>query len=171
MPIKLIGSFFVIIALLQVSCLQVRRVPSYPLDVLTLESGNSEGNCNNGLWQHIHNPARLIIIEPCVTLTGKVKGVHTSPDGDIHLRIAMDRNTRLPINFYNYIARGGCIVAEIICGKPAKSSKGKISCMGYQNALTIPKRGSSVSITGSYVLDTNHGWREIHPVTKLEILK
>jgi hypothetical protein len=36
--------------------------------------------------------------------------------------------------------------------------------------LAIPKLGDRIAIDGPWVLDTNHGWREIHPVDSIELL-
>jgi len=34
-----------------------------------------------------------------------------------------------------------------------------------QGHRSDPATGTRVQVTGSYVLDTNHGWMEIHPVS------
>jgi hypothetical protein len=43
------------------------------------------------------------------------------------------------------------------------------ACQGYRNAVTIPAVGDVVSITGSYVLDADHGWVETHPVSSVTV--
>ena len=65
------------------------------------------------------------------------------------------------------------MVLEPVCiGKVTQKSALGI-CDNYVNNVYIPKKGEHVRVTGSYVLDTErgHGWREIHPVTKIEMIK
>jgi hypothetical protein len=47
----------------------------------------------------------------------------------------------------------------------------KQPCRGFTNAVTIPKKGDRVKVTGSYVHDVEggHGWMELHPVTAIEL--
>jgi hypothetical protein len=35
--------------------------------------------------------------------------------------------------------------------------------------LTLPPVGAHAQVTGSYVLDTNHGWMEIHPISVIDV--
>lgn len=35
--------------------------------------------------------------------------------------------------------------------------------------LPIPAIGQRISLDGPWVLDTDHGWREIHPVDSIQI--
>ncbi len=45
-------------------------------------------------------------------------------------------------------------------------------CKNFQSAVALPSVGSHVRITGTLVQETNHDkWMEIHPVTKIEVLK
>ncbi len=39
-----------------------------------------------------------------------------------------------------------------------------------KSKLPIPKLGDHIAIDGPWVLDTNHGWREIHPVDSIQLL-
>jgi hypothetical protein len=42
------------------------------------------------------------------------------------------------------------------------------ACQDFHQNIVIPPIGSHVNITGSYVLDKEHGnWAEIHPVTSI----
>jgi hypothetical protein len=34
--------------------------------------------------------------------------------------------------------------------------------------VAIPNVGDRVRVTGAYVTDRDNGWREIHPVTRIE---
>ncbi len=44
------------------------------------------------------------------------------------------------------------------------------ACAGYHNPLTIPPPGAHVVVTGPWVLDAPHGWNEIHPLERAEVL-
>jgi hypothetical protein len=37
--------------------------------------------------------------------------------------------------------------------------------------IPLPSAGQRVRVVGAYVTDTNNGWREIHPVWKLIVLR
>jgi len=41
----------------------------------------------------------------------------------------------------------------------------KPSCKKYHQKITLPNKGDKVSVTGIHMLDKQHGWLEIHPVT------
>ena len=44
------------------------------------------------------------------------------------------------------------------------------ACQGYTNQIPVPSEGQHITITGPYVLDTDHyDWAEIHPVYSLVI--
>ena len=44
----------------------------------------------------------------------------------------------------------------------------KDACAGHRSDVVVPPVGTRVSVTGPWVLDTEHGWNEIHPVVKIE---
>ena len=44
------------------------------------------------------------------------------------------------------------------------------ACQNYTNNITIPTINDHITVTGSYVLDTDHhNWAEIHPAYTLAI--
>jgi hypothetical protein len=55
---------------------------------------------------------------------------------------------------------------------PSRDCNGQKKLETRARLWLIPKNGTHVSITGKHVLDKEkgHGWREIHPVTKVEVL-
>jgi hypothetical protein len=69
------------------------------------------------------------------------------------------------------------LIFEPICVAPIKKkSNGKpnlpvlAACKNFHQKITIPNKGDHVSVTGIHRLDTEHGWLEIHPVTKITVL-
>jgi hypothetical protein len=59
----------------------------------------------------------------------------------------------------------GDLIAEIICALPITQSDAVSPCQNYTNNITIPSVNEHITVTGPYVLDTDHSnWAEIHPV-------
>jgi hypothetical protein len=58
----------------------------------------------------------------------------------------------------------GDLVLEIVCANSVTQTDAIDACKGYVNHVTVPQEGEHIIATGPYVLDTDHGWREIHPV-------
>jgi uncharacterized membrane protein len=42
-----------------------------------------------------------------------------------------------------------------------------LACENYTNQIPIPNMNQNISVTGPYVLDSIHGWMEVHPVYSL----
>jgi hypothetical protein len=64
--------------------------------------------------------------------------------------------------------RQGKVLIEAICQIPAQYTKSIVAYNGaQQNFFKIPHTGTHVFITGSYVLDAENNWREIHPVASI----
>ena len=67
-------------------------------------------------------------------------------DGDVHMTLAVDEPYRDLLNGANE----GLLVVELM---PRDGGH-----------LPAPEAGAHVVLTGAWVLDTDHGWNEIHPV-------
>src|SRR5512139_2492552 len=46
--------------------------------------------CSPELWNHVYDPARLQVRDPCKTVTGVVANQHTSGDGDVNSQLTLD---------------------------------------------------------------------------------
>jgi hypothetical protein len=122
--------------------------------------------CDAELWQHIYHPDRLQVIHSCMTVRGRVDAVRQEPDGDLHILLA----TRPAlVNSANVTYEHGDLVLEEICQGPVTQADAIDACQGVPHNLTVPAAGDRVKVTGSYVLDADHGWMEIHPVTRLTV--
>jgi hypothetical protein len=122
--------------------------------------------CDAALWAHVYHPDRLHVVRQCMTVRGTVTEVRWEPDGDLHIRLA----TRAAlVNSANDQGQGGDLLLEEICQGPVSQADAEAACQGVPHDLTIPAPGDRVTVTGSYVLDADHGWMEIHPVTRLTI--
>lgn len=125
--------------------------------------------CDPRLWQFVHRPERLQIIEPCKIVTGIIEEIEDEFDGDIHVQVRLDDPS--VINQANITGQKGRLVVEPICQRPAREALARIACEGYDLPITIPSVGTHVKVTGSYVSDNNHdGWAEIHPATSIEVI-
>lgn len=92
-------------------------------------------------------------------------------DGDYHLRLALDANYSSLINDANNQYQYGDLVVEIICAHFPITQQDAVSpCQGYTNNIAVPSVNDHITVTGPYVLDTDHySWAEIHPVYTLTI--
>ena len=128
---------------------------------------------------NVYHPQRLHIRSSCRTITGLVTSVRHEADGDYHVNVRLDPKYAALINDRNRTGEGGNLVVEIVpadepgCtpGKPPRPPYDTYDfgvCTGAD--IPAPPTGARVSVTGPYVLDSSHGWMEIHPVWRLAIL-
>ncbi len=121
---------------------------------------------------NVYHPDRLKVITPCATVSGIVAVIRSEADGDVHFNLALDASYANLINDGNRSGEGGNLVIEIVpadrpgCapGVAPKAAAGTYdygTCTGA--GVATPAANSHVTVTGPYVLDTFHGWMEIHP--------
>ena len=119
---------------------------------------------------HVYNSYRLTILQSCITASGVVENVFEEADGDYHLRLALDNQYANLTNSANDQYQYGDLVVEIICALPITQQDAVSACQGYTNNITIPSVNDHITVTGPYVLDTEHSnWAEVHPVYSLTI--
>ncbi len=117
---------------------------------------------------HIYNPYRLQIVKSCTTASGTIDRVIEEDDGDVHLRLNLDSAYSNLTNSANDQYQYGDLVVEIICVNPPNQTDAIPACQNYTNQIPVPSLGQHITITGPYVLDTDHyNWAEIHPVYSL----
>ena len=126
--------------------------------------------CDSSLWQHVYHSYRLKVLEECKTVTGVVEFRRKEQDGDWHIRLKLDSGQDGLLNEKNINEQHGCLVIEIICACEVTQTDAEGACEGFVNGVRVPEVGEHISVTGSYVYDSQHGWREIHPVTKIVVL-
>src|SRR6266536_2663620 len=125
-------------------------------------------------------PARLKVLAPCKTVTGVVDLIRIpEPDGDTHVNIKLDAGQESLIHrpgvtpgssddYDNMRFQLGDLVTEPICQHQVIQPDAKAACAGFRDPIQIPPVGSHVQVTGVYVLDTDHGWTELHPVSTIK---
>ncbi len=126
--------------------------------------------CNPDLWNHVYDPSRLQVIDVCRTVIGHVSDLHANEDGDYDIRVALDPPYAALVNDANQAQLQGHLQIETVCQAQATVADAKAACAGFVGNVRIPQPGQHISAAGSYVLDTNHGWMEIHPVSAIRIV-
>jgi hypothetical protein len=128
----------------------------------------SSSPCDPSLWAHVYDPSRLRMLDSCVTATGTVGFIHPAPDGDVHICLKLDKGEERLLNQKNIDHANGYLVVEVVCVGPViLQSSALDACRGYKNNVQIPQSGWHVTVTGSWVQDTDHGWNEIHPASSI----
>src|SRR2546422_3976526 len=140
----------------------------------TLPGGGStsSSSCSDpaSISIHVYHPYRLQIVKPCITASGTVDRVIQEADGDVHVRTILDQAYSNLTNSANDQYQYGDLVVEIICVTPPSQTDAIPVCQNYSNQILVPIGGQHITITGPYVLDTEHyNWAEIHPVYTLTI--
>jgi hypothetical protein len=113
------------------------------------------------------------VFNSCQTVTGVIVREHASDDGDIDMPLTLDPAFTNLLNKGNIANLGGNLNVEAICQGAFHSDipAAPVACGSFKGSVLIPPVGAHVQVTGSYVLDTNHGWMEIHPATVITVLQ
>jgi hypothetical protein len=135
-------------------------------------SAPTGSGCDNSLWSHVYHKTRLAVIQPCATVAGTVHIVRPEPDGDLHMQLTLDPQFTSLLNAINKSKQHNALVIEPMCDHRPTQPDAASSCQGFSQKFAALTEGAHVKVTGSYVEDhdPNHGWREIHPITAVEVL-
>ena len=91
-------------------------------------------------------------------------------DGDWHIQLDLDPEYRSLLNQANLDKQHGHLVLEPVCSKSVtqKDTLAEGVCDDFsQTIFTRELIGRRVTATGAYVIDREHGWMELHPVTTI----
>jgi hypothetical protein len=123
---------------------------------------------------HVYSPDRLQLLAACITLTGTIELERAEPDGDYHVRLRLDPGQtcagQLCLDADNLSQQAGDLILEPVCENPITQADAVAACTGYHNPLVLPAVGSHVQVMGPFVLDTDHGWNEIHPLESVTVV-
>ena len=125
----------------------------------------------------VHLPERLKLLATCRVIVGTVKEPEVSKDdGDEVFELAPDPAYKALLNQEN-VKQGGLHIEIVPADQPGcrrgepilhPDVSGMGRCTGRH--IPLPRTGQHVRAVGAYVLDTNHGWREIHPAWKVRVV-
>lgn len=127
--------------------------------------------CDPDIWKYVYNPTRLKVVDKCIAVTGVIKESSADDDGDQHMLLKLDAGQEKFLKDRNLKKKKGNLVIEAVCMNTITKSKVGGACKGYINHIQLPKTGDHVKVTGSYVIDSHNGWAEIHPISKIEVIK
>ena len=144
--------------------------------IATPPPNNQGTSCDMSLWEHVYHgrfPSaedRLEVINPCLTITGTIVSARPEKDGDWHIQLDLDSEYRSLLNQANLEKQQGYLVLEPICSNHVSQTDTLEEgvCDGFsQDIFDAGLRGYRVAATGAYVIDRQHGWMELHPVTSI----
>lgn len=133
-----------------------------------LQANDNIQGCDASLWDHVYDPSRLKIIDPCKVVTGTIEELDRNEDGDTHMLLKLDAGSEDLLLKKNKTKKNGDLVVEVVCANAVTDKKAVEACKGYSNNIKIPTVGDHVRVTGSYVNDSHNDWAEIHPVSRIE---
>jgi hypothetical protein len=115
--------------------------------------------------QYVYNPTRLVVLRPCIHVTGVVVAVRKEADGDLHILLNLD----LPYVDLLTAANAdelGALVVEPVCVRSVSQADAIAVCAADPDPLTsFPTVGQHIWMEGRYVTDSEHGgWAELHPL-------
>ena len=128
-------------------------------------TGQAPATCGDP-HAHVYSPDRLRLLAACVTVTGVIDVIRNEKDGDLHVLLRLDPGEEKYINAKNAQELGDLVLEPVCVDRPTQADAVS-ACTGYSNPLSIPPVGSHISVTGPWVLDLDHGWLEIHPVSSV----
>ena len=119
----------------------------------------------------MHNPDRLQVLSPCRHAAGVVVDVAHEDDGDYHIWFKVDPGYESLLNGENHFQAQPAMLAEVTpdCRPNSNPKDAAAAAKCPKSDLPIPVIGEHISVDGPWVLDTDHGWREIHPVDSIKL--
>ena len=149
-------------AVLLCSCVSSATPSATPTSASACGVGAPEGD--------VYQPDRLQVLDPCKHAVGVVVDVAAEDDGDHHVWFKPDNGYEYLMNPENHFQARPAMLAEITPDCTGQPPDAEAAARCPKSKLPIPKLGDHVAMDGPWVLDMNHGWREIHPVDRIEIL-
>lgn len=96
------------------------------------------GKCDQSLWNHVYNPARLEVVESCKTVSGTIDSIRVERDGDFHVRLKLDPQFSKLINLANIDGQFGDLVVEPICINPVTQADAISASENFHQDISIP---------------------------------
>lgn len=132
------------------------------------QSAAAQG-CDDTLLKHVYSPSRLQMIASCIEVTGTIFHVKPEADGDDHIQLQVDPQFENLLNNLNKSEQADSLILEPVCQGLVTQPDAISTCRDFHSPVDVPAQGTKVRVLGRFVLDTeeDHGWTEIHPVTRI----
>lgn len=143
------------------------------LPLVSIAAYGQDCSGSDALMKHIYNSDRLVPTDKgCITVIGRIIAKVPEGDGDFHYRLKLSpgQGSGLINKKNNTKKQKRFFIFEPICIGKVKQNSAKAACRKFHQKITLPNKGDRVSVTGIHVLDKEHGWLEIHPVTAITLL-
>jgi len=135
-------------------------------------AAGAQATCRPDPLAGVYHPNRLQVLSKCSTVSGQVTSVRHEADGDVHFDLALGPAYTSMLVAGNTSQQHGWLVVELVpadepgcvTGQAPRAAEGSYNygtCTGAN--LHAPTVSQHVWVTGPYVIDTVHGWAEIHP--------
>ena len=116
--------------------------------------------------QYLYRPERLEVRAACLYVTGVVDIVRGDPDGDVHIRLNLDKRYEQYLTEANDDEYGDLVV-KLVCYHKVTQAEAIDICASdpdpYRDEL--PEVGQHIWMEGRYVLNNEQGgWAELHPL-------
>jgi hypothetical protein len=136
------------------------------------QSAAAQG-CDASLLKHVYNPRRLQMIQPCIEVTGTIFHIKPEADGDDHIQLRVDPQFEILLNQLNKSEQADSLILEPVCQGLVTQLDAIAACRDFHSPVEVPAQGTRVRVLGRFVLDreADHGWTEIHPVTRIKPLQ
>ncbi len=178
MNLKLLSIFLIISHIVFYSCTNISaraKSNSFKINISVKDKDDSvsipKSECDPNLWKYVYDAQRLQVLDKCKVVTGVIEETNADEDGDQHMLLRLDKGQKDLLTKKNKTKKQGDLVIEAVCINNIIRKKAIGACTGYVNHVQLPGVGDHVKVTGSYVIDTHNGWAEIHPISKIEIIK
>lgn len=112
---------------------------------------------------NVYSPERLVMVNPCMTVTGVVAAIAHDADGDTRVELALDYGLEAVLNMANLTSLNGHLDVRFVCTDPIGAIAAQ-ACAAYRSAPALPAVGAHVQLTGPLVRDKVSGLNQIHPV-------
>lgn len=132
------------------------------------QSAAAQG-CDGTLLKHVYDPTRLQMIAPCIEVSGTIFHIKPEADGDDHIQLRVDPQFENLLNNLNKSEQADSLILEPVCQGLVTQPDAISACRDFHSPVDVPAQGTKVRVLGRFVLDTeeDHGWTEIHPVTRI----
>jgi hypothetical protein len=101
----------------------------------------TDAHGDQSLWQHVYNPGRLQVLNPCISVNGAVEEIRKEADGDVHILFRLDQQFASLLNEKNISSQQGDLILEPICQGKVRQPDAAEPCSQYNGPYFEPVVG------------------------------